>query len=138
MIQISLFCTLGILRKSPNTPALIHLLADIEYMWHEIGLALEVSLSDLHELKTSNQKNAAKLSRVIQCWMTSANRSFITWETMIFAMEGPIVYRKSTAAKIYAHLGIEGMCICTLPFQQSGCLLIIYEYLFLLSIKSLC
>ena len=97
-------------------------------MWQEIGLALEVSLSELHQLKISNLKNATKLSRVIQCWMKSANRKFITWETVISAIGGPIVYRKSTAAKIYAHLGIEGMCICTLPFQQSGCLLIICEY----------
>ena len=114
MIHISFVCTVGILKRSPNESALLHLLTDIDYMWQEVGLALEVSLSDLHKLKISNEKNAVKLLRVIQCWMTSSDTSFITWETVISAMEGPIVYRKNTAAKIYTHLGIEGMFICTL------------------------
>ena len=87
------------MRKKPNITDLLTLLADIEYEWHKIGVALEVHESVLESCNKSNEDNSYKLFKVVKTWMTSIT-SEVTWEAVIAAVESPIVKHKSTAVKM--------------------------------------
>ena len=97
-----IFCITDIaqlLKKKPNVTDLLTLLADIEYEWHKIGVALEVCESVLESCNRSNEDNSYKLFKVIKAWTTSMT-SEVTWEAVIAAVESPIVKHKSTAVKM--------------------------------------
>ena len=47
----------------------------------------------------SNDNDGNKLITVIECWVDTMVTD-VTWETVIAAVEGPIVNHKSTAVKI--------------------------------------
>ena len=87
------------MKKQPNLRDLLSLLADIEYEWHKIGLALEVEERVLAKCTRSNDDDSDKLYKVIKSWTTTMTTD-ITWDTIIAALEGPIVKHKATAAKI--------------------------------------
>ena len=89
------------MKKVPTKHELLNLLADISYLWHEIGLSLNVSDSVLGGLKHSPESNAVKLSEVIQSWLTTTG-SF--WETVIDAIKGPIVNHAIKANEIHQYL----------------------------------
>ena len=74
-------------------------MADISAKWEEIGLALGVSQNDLNGLRHDNSSNMIKLSQVIALWIQSKS-SFVSWETLISAIEGPIVNNKKKAEEI--------------------------------------
>ena len=96
------FCITDItqlLKKEPNLTDLFTLLADIEYEWHNIGVALEVELNVLESCDRSSKDDSYKLFKVIKTWTTSMT-SEVTWEAVIAAVESPIVKHKSTAVKI--------------------------------------
>ena len=86
----------GILRQTPDTVTLCHLLIDIDCMWYEIGLSLGVHLSVLDNLKRSQGCSYYKLKKVIQNWKDT-KPSPITWETVISAIESPFVNSKKIA-----------------------------------------
>ena len=86
----------NVLKNAPNDLLLINLLVDIEHKWHEIGCALQVQQDVLENLQHSNLLN---LSDVIFIWKDT-RPSPITWETVIDAIEGPIVNDKKTADEI--------------------------------------
>ena len=88
-----------LLKKEPNLTDLLTLLADIKYEWHNIGIALEVKQSVLESCKRSNEDNGYNLFKVINTWMTSMT-SEVTWQSIIAAVESPIVNHKSTAVKM--------------------------------------
>ena len=97
-----IFCIIDIaqlLKKEPNLTDLLTLLADIEYEWHKIGVALEVEQNVLESCDKSSKDNGYKLFKVIKSWTTSMT-SEVTWEAVIAAIESPIVKHKSTAVKI--------------------------------------
>ena len=73
-------------------------------MWYEIGLSLKVSLLVLDRLRHSQESNAVKLDQVIQSWITTTEPHLVTWETVIDAIEGPIVNNKLVATEIRQHL----------------------------------
>ena len=98
------------MRKAPTVHDLLNLLADISNLWCEIGLSLKVSHSFLDGLKRSSESNTIKLSEVIHSWLTTSQPHFITWETVIDAMKGPIVNNIMKANMLHHHL-IKGKLI---------------------------
>ena len=84
---------------------MLNLLADISARWNTIGLALRVDSNTLDGLKESSHKNHVKLDNVIETWI-STQSSPVTWETLILAIEGPLVNHKDKANKIRDHLGL--------------------------------
>ena len=97
------------MKKEPNLRDLLSLLADIEYEWHKIGLALEVEERVLVKCTRSTDDDGDKLYRVIKSWTTTIT-SDITWENIIDTVEGPIVKHKATAAKIRSFLAKPEVC----------------------------
>ena len=89
---------------TPDKLSLINLLADVSHMWKEIGLALNVEGTFLHGLSNSLDSNSIKLANVTENWMNTQS-SPVTWETVISAIESPIVNNKSKADEIRHHIG---------------------------------
>ena len=81
----------------------VTLLANISADWEKIGLALNVSRNDLKSLRQKNIDETIKLSEVIAKWMETES-SPVTWETVISAIEGPIVNNKQKAKEIRDYL----------------------------------
>lgn len=75
--------------------------------WYKLGLALCVPDNILNGLKIqSHKKNAFKLKEVIHSWLAKTSPTFVTWETVIYAVKGNIVYNKAKANEIYDYLGV--------------------------------
>ena len=72
----------------------VSLLANISAKWQEIGLALNISRNELDGLQDSHNSTTTKLSQVINLWIESESSSPVSWETLISAIEGPIVKKK--------------------------------------------
>ena len=88
----------------PDKHTLINLLADVSNKWELIGLALNVTQNFLDGLSSTLADNV-KLASVIENWMITQS-SPVTWETVISAIEGPIVgHSKSKTDEIRHHLG---------------------------------
>ena len=94
-----------ILKRAPDEYEVLNLLADISNQWNEIGLSLRVDKNILDSLAEKNQRNKVKLAGVIQSWINT-RRSPVMWETLISAIEGPIVGNNNKANEIRGHLGI--------------------------------
>ena len=75
------------------------LLSPISYDWYRVGLALYVRDGVLMSLDQSNFSNSMRLSRVIQSWIDTQSTP-VTWETVILAVESPIVDNMKVAAKL--------------------------------------
>ena len=106
-----------ILVKIPKTKDAVTCLADIEYKWHEIGIALEVThginysvvinsftvnisfVAKLEGLRQDCSSNTSKLSSVIGYWIEQSTDD-PTWNELIEAIEGPVVASRSTAKNI--------------------------------------
>ena len=87
----------------PELTDLLGLLADINYEWEIIGVALKVQEGVLGSLCYSSQSDKIKMSRVVRSWM-DAIPSEVTWLTVIEAVEGPVVNHPSTAMKMRQYL----------------------------------
>ena len=85
---------LDTLKDIPNHEKALTLLTNISADWEEIGLALDVSLNDLKGLKQDNSSNMINFSQVIALWIQSKS-STVSWETLISAIEGPIINNKT-------------------------------------------
>ena len=79
-------------------------------MWHEIGLALRVHNNILEGLKRLGEakSNVLKLNEVIDSWITTKS-SPVTWDTLITAIEGPLVNNVQKANEIHEYL-TNGKC----------------------------
>ena len=86
-------------KKEPKFLDLMKLLAEIEYDWDKIGVALEVENRILGGLRRSNDDNTAKLIAVLRSWMDTCP-STCTWNVVLDAIEGPVVKHHSVAMKI--------------------------------------
>ena len=87
----------------PELTDLLGVLADINYEWETIGVALKVQESVLGCLRYSSQSDKIKMIRLVQSWI-DAIPSEVSWLTVIQAVEGPIVNHISTAMKIRQYL----------------------------------
>lgn len=96
----------AVLKETPSEHDLLHLLADINSIWQEIGLAFGVDRNFLEGLQKGNDSNTTKLSKVIRCWMNKKSPP-VTWETAIAAMEGRVINNKAKADEIREHLGLS-------------------------------
>ena len=85
---------LDTLKDIPNHEKALTLLTNISADWEEIGLALDVSLNDLKGLKQDNSSNMINVSQVIALWIQSKS-STVSWETLISAIERPIINNKT-------------------------------------------
>ena len=89
---------------APEQHTLIKLLANISNKWQEIGIALSIEQNFLDGLSKSLDSNEIKLTKVIEKWMNTQS-SHATWETVISAIEGPIVNNKNKADELRRHIG---------------------------------
>ena len=94
---------MDILEDVPDKHELLKLLADIDNKWCEIGLSLKIADSVLNDLKSKNMENILKLDEVLQSWIKT-DSSPVTWDTMITAIEGPLVNNMQKAKKILEYL----------------------------------
>ena len=92
-----------LLGKRPVKRDVLVLLADIKYLWHEIGEALEVKFGSLQSHLYSPYPDSRRLSLVIQEWMDSQT-SDVTWSTLIEAVECPIVDQITIGRKMRDYL----------------------------------
>lgn len=76
-----------------------YLLADISSRWREIGLALGISDNDLDNISSVVQDSMSKMCKMITKWIETKS-SPVTWDMIIFAIEGPIVDNKKKADEI--------------------------------------
>ena len=94
---------LDILKKSPNHDEALLQLADISAKWEDIGLALKVSRNELDGLECHPSSKTNKLSKVITLWIESKS-SPVSWETLISAIEGPLLNNKKKAEEMHDYL----------------------------------
>ena len=94
---------LDISKKSPTHHEALSVLADISAKWEEIGSALNISRNELDGLQHANSSTKMNFSRVIAKWMETESTP-VTWETLISAIEGPIVDNKQKAKEIRDYL----------------------------------
>ena len=87
----------------PELTDLLGLLADINYEWETIGVALNVQEAVLGGLRYGSQSDKIKMMRVVQSWI-NAIPSEVSWLTVIKAVEGPIVNHPATAMKMQQYL----------------------------------
>ena len=89
----------AVLEKKPDKDDLLNILATISAEWQEIGMALKISNNDLSGLaKDATKSNIVRLSDVLEKWMETATG--ITWQTIIGAVDGPIVNKSNKATEI--------------------------------------
>ena len=95
-----------VLKKAPSELELLNLLADISAKWRLIGICLRVPDNDLEGIQQNPISDIEKLSAVINRWKESQSSPF-TWETVITAIESPIVnnLRKSNEIRDYLSEG---------------------------------
>ena len=93
----------AILKSVPDSFKVLNLLANISASWEKIGSALRVESNTLAGLKQKGDDNVVKLKHVIEAWKRTQT-SPDTWETLINAIEGPIVKDKRKADEIRTYL----------------------------------
>ena len=93
----------SILKENPNKDELVLLLISISDKWYDIGLSLQVRRNVLADIKQSEGDDRTKLNKVIYIWKDT-QPSLLTWETVITAMESPIIDDKETADRIRQYL----------------------------------
>lgn len=93
------------LSKQPQKNKLVNLLIGIRHEWEAIGTALDIETSVLSDLRQSNVDNKVKLIRIIENWFETMPTD-ITWQTVLDAIEGPIVENRAVGKKIRECLGV--------------------------------
>ena len=91
------------LKETPTQYELFILLRSIRHKWYDIGLSLQVHRNVLDDLKQSEGNDIFKLNKVINTWKET-QPSPDTWETVITAIESPIVNDKEIADLIRQYL----------------------------------
>ena len=93
----------SVLKETPRIYELHYLLDEISEKWYDIGLSLQVHHDVLEELNQHEFHNLSKLEKVISMWKET-QPSPDTWETVITAIESPVVNDKETADLIRQYL----------------------------------
>ena len=94
-----------VLKKVPGQLEVQKLLNNIHAQWKIIGMALEVDSGTLKDIHQISQETELKLADMIGAWIKS-KPSPVTWETLINAIEGPLLNNKLKADEIRDHLGL--------------------------------
>ena len=98
------FIILEIFKRPPNLRDLSKRLMDVDNQWEDIGIALSIPQAHLDRLKHSSYSDSGKLFEVLTIWKSIAEPHLFTWETVIAAIEGPIVNNKRKADEIRQYL----------------------------------
>ena len=98
------FIILDIFKRPPNLRDLSQRLRGIDNQWEHIGIALTIPRAHLDHLRHSSYSDSGKLFEVLTIWKSIAERHLFTWETVIAAIEGPIVNNKGKADEIRQYL----------------------------------
>ena len=96
--------------ERPTRREVLMQLADIDALWHEIGVGLGVSYNVLQRLVYSNMPDRRKLGDVIQNWLDMNGQDEgapVIWNTILDVVKGPLVKKKALAMKIYEYLKQE-------------------------------
>ena len=88
---------------------LLSLLFGIRHKWYDIGLSLQVRRNVLDEIKQSEDNDETKLEKVINIWEETSSST--TWETMITAVESPVINNKEIANRIRHRLKISKLLL---------------------------
>ena len=91
------------MKDIPKEYELYRLLIDINDKWYDIGLSLQVHQNVLMDLKRSNYSSFGKLRKVVYNFLTT-KPSPVSWETVISAIEGPIINNQAKANEIRQYL----------------------------------
>ena len=113
------FIILDIFKRPPNLRDLSQRLTDVDNQWEHIGIALSIPRAHLDHLRNSSYSDSDKLFEVLTIWKSIAEPHLFTWETVIAAIEGPIVNNKGKADEIRQYL------------HFSKCKLSVYTYVVL-------
>ena len=107
----------SLLKETPNEEELLLLLEDISDKWYVIGLSLQVCRNVLNDLSQNedNSEKLEKVEKVINIWKNTKSSSN-TRETMIIAMESPIINNKEIAVEIRHHLKFSKLLLLNNTF----------------------
>ena len=100
----------SILKETPDEGELYSALVVIRDKWYDIGLSLQVRRNVLDEIKQSEDNDVTKLEKVTNIWEDTKS-SPDTWETMITAMESPVINNKEIADMIRQYLKISKLLL---------------------------
>ena len=100
----------SILKETPDEGELFSALVGISDKWYDIGLSLQVRRNVLDEIKQSEDNDVTKLEKVTNIW-EETKPSPDTWETMITAMESPVINNKEIADMIRHRLKISKLLL---------------------------
>ena len=92
-----------VLKSVPDKLKVLELLADISSSWKTIGIVLGVDDNTLDSMDRRNDSDTINLNNVIKIWK-STKSSPDTWESLISAIKGPVVNKKSKAEEIYVYI----------------------------------
>ena len=73
-------------------------LADISSNWYSLGDALRVDFNDLNSLQQGNDSDQVRLSKVIQIWYKTAEKT--NWAVILEAVEGQILRNERKGREI--------------------------------------
>ena len=99
-----LFVNFRCIIERSNRSDLLRVLAPISHIWDLIGMALDIDDCIINGLKRNEVNDKIRLSGILQAWIDKGDN--VTWETIIQAIEGPIVDNKALAEEIrdkYSH-----------------------------------
>ena len=91
------------MKQKPTKFYLLRVLAPIAHNWYNVGLALDVRDGVLMSLEHSKYSDLMRLSSVIQSWIDTQSMP-VTWETVISAVESPIVDNMKVATNLREYL----------------------------------
>ena len=99
LIIIHIGCTLDLV---PDRHVLLKLLAGIEQMWYEIGVALKIPDEELKGLQEKSLPDTNKLSKVLQYWISQCVE--VTWYSIITAVRSKIVGQTQISQEIESYV----------------------------------
>ena len=100
----------SILKETPTEYEPFHLLRSISDKWYDIGLSLQVRRNVLDEIKQSQDNDKTNLKKVTNIWRDT-KPSPDTWETIITAVESPVINNKEIADMIRNRLKISKLLL---------------------------
>ena len=100
----------SILKETPTQFHLVYQLSAISDKWYDIGLSLQVCRNVLDEIKQSQDNDETNLKKVTNIWRDT-KPSPDTWETIITAVESPVINNKKIADRIRQYLKLSKLLL---------------------------
>ena len=101
---------ISILKETPDENELLDVFILISDQWYDIGLSLQVRHNVLDEIKQSEDNDETKLKKVINIWKDTKSSS-TTWETIITAVESPVINNKEIADRTCQYLKLSKLLL---------------------------